>query len=215
MPQLTHDTAEDGFHEIQLSGKQLVFLFMATTVVSVVIFLCGVLVGRNARAENEPAVPTETASVSSPASEAPATGDPTAINEPTPVGEAELTYAERLEREKPKEELSARPPEKPLPPPPAPAPAAAPPREAAADVPTSGRSGAWVIQVQALSNRAAAGSVVKGLIAKGYPAFLLMPPKGAPAIYRVQIGRYKERREAEQVARRLEKEEQFKPYIQR
>ena len=43
--------AEDGFHEIQLSGKQLVFLFMATTIVSIVIFLCGVLVGRGARVE--------------------------------------------------------------------------------------------------------------------------------------------------------------------
>jgi len=42
----THD---DGFHEIQLNGKQLVFLFMAVTVVSVVIFLCGVLVGRGVR----------------------------------------------------------------------------------------------------------------------------------------------------------------------
>ena len=40
---------EEGFHEIQLSGKQLVFLFMATTVVSVVIFLCGVLVGSRCR----------------------------------------------------------------------------------------------------------------------------------------------------------------------
>ena len=48
---LSHDAADDGFHEIQLSGKQLVFLFMATTVVSVVIFLCGVLVGRNVRGE--------------------------------------------------------------------------------------------------------------------------------------------------------------------
>ena len=37
---------DDGFHEIQLNGKQLVFLFMAATVVSVVIFLFGVLVGR-------------------------------------------------------------------------------------------------------------------------------------------------------------------------
>ena len=37
---------DEGFHEIQLNGKQLVFLFMATTVVSIVIFLCGVLVGR-------------------------------------------------------------------------------------------------------------------------------------------------------------------------
>ena len=40
---------DDGFHEIQLSGKQLVFLCMATTVVSIVIFLCGVLVGRGVR----------------------------------------------------------------------------------------------------------------------------------------------------------------------
>ena len=46
-----HQTQDDGFHEIQLNGKQLVFLFMAATVVSVVIFLCGVLVGRGVRAE--------------------------------------------------------------------------------------------------------------------------------------------------------------------
>ena len=45
------NTHDDGFHEIQLNGKQLVFLFMAATVVSVVIFLCGVLVGRGVRAE--------------------------------------------------------------------------------------------------------------------------------------------------------------------
>jgi len=46
--------ADDHFHEIQLSGKQLVFLFMAATVVSVVIFLCGVLVGRGVRAGDAP-----------------------------------------------------------------------------------------------------------------------------------------------------------------
>ena len=44
---------DEGFHEIQLNGKQLVFLFMAATVVSVVIFLCGVLVGRDV-AERKP-----------------------------------------------------------------------------------------------------------------------------------------------------------------
>ena len=42
-------TPDEGFREIQLNGKQLVFLFMAATVVSVVIFLCGVLVGRGVR----------------------------------------------------------------------------------------------------------------------------------------------------------------------
>src|SRR5215471_11952184 len=50
-PSLVHHPQDDGFHEIQLNGKQLVFLFMAATVVSVVIFLCGVLVGRGVRAE--------------------------------------------------------------------------------------------------------------------------------------------------------------------
>lgn len=38
--------ADEGFREIQLQGKQLVFLFMAATVVAVVVFLCGVMVGR-------------------------------------------------------------------------------------------------------------------------------------------------------------------------
>lgn len=214
MPQLTHDTAEDGFHEIQLSGKQLVFLFMATTVVSVVIFLCGVLVGRNARTEGE-APPPETASVTSPTDEVPVIGDPTPIDETTPVGASELTYAEQLKKDKTSEELKATPPDKPVPPPPPPTPAAAPPGEPAADVPTAGRPGAWVIQVHALSNRSAASAVVKGLIAKGYPAFLSLPPRNEPVIYRVQIGRYKDRREAEQVVRRLQKEEQFKPEIKR
>ena len=63
--------SDEGFHEIQLNGKQLVFLFMAATVVSVVIFLCGVMVGRGVPdrstvAANESAGdsgPTEVASV--------------------------------------------------------------------------------------------------------------------------------------------------------
>jgi len=46
-----NDLVDDGFHEIQLSGKQLVFLFMATTLVAVVIFLCGVRVGRGVKGD--------------------------------------------------------------------------------------------------------------------------------------------------------------------
>ena len=42
--------SDEGVHEIQLNGKQLVFMFMAATVVAVVIFLCGVMVGRGVRA---------------------------------------------------------------------------------------------------------------------------------------------------------------------
>ena len=54
MTDIAHPDAsvsDDGFHEIQLSGKQLVFLFMATTIVAVVIFLCGVQVGRGVRTD--------------------------------------------------------------------------------------------------------------------------------------------------------------------
>ena len=40
---------DEGFREIQLNGKQLIFLFMAVTVVLVVMFLFGVLVGRGVR----------------------------------------------------------------------------------------------------------------------------------------------------------------------
>ena len=59
---MASSTTDDGFHEIQLNGKQLVFLFMAATVVSVVIFLCGVLVGRGVRTERTvaPVVPRST-----------------------------------------------------------------------------------------------------------------------------------------------------------
>ena len=69
------------------------------------------------------------------------------------------------------------------------------------------------MQVQALKDRKAAEAIAQRLIAKGYPAFVLDPDPGAPVIYRVQVGRYADRREAEQIGRRLEKDEQYKPII--
>ena len=49
--ELAHQVQDDAFHEIQLNGKQLVFLFMVTTVVLAVAFLSGVFVGRGVRLE--------------------------------------------------------------------------------------------------------------------------------------------------------------------
>ena len=65
-------TSDDGFREIQLNGKQLVFLFMAATVVSVVIFLCGVLVGRGARSDRAPEQEVATADIAADPGAAPA-----------------------------------------------------------------------------------------------------------------------------------------------
>jgi DedD protein len=67
------DESQRDFQLNQLQGKPLVFLFMASVVVAVAIFLCGVMVGRGVR----PAQAT-TASIGS----AP---DPTADTAPAPV----------------------------------------------------------------------------------------------------------------------------------
>jgi cell division septation protein DedD len=57
---------------------------------------------------------------------------------------------------------------------------------------------------------------VKRLSSKGYPAYVVTPAKDAPSqIFRVRVGKFKERSEADSVAARLEKEEQFKPWIVR
>ena len=97
---------DEGFHEIQLNGKQLVFLFMAATVVSVVIFLCGVLVGRGARAQiggvadNAPisTVAEMTPTQAPTPAPAPAAGsDPTTVAAPPPAAD-ELSYFNRLEK---------------------------------------------------------------------------------------------------------------------
>lgn len=221
MAEYSHDTADDGFHEIQLSGKQIVFLFMAATVASAVIFLCGVLVGRGVRAQRAEAEPEPLAATApAPAVAESGTGAP-ATEPPSPPSETpdELSYQKRLQGETappdavaPRQEPPAAPPQAAERPAAAPAqpPAAAP---AAAGVPTEGKAGAWVVQVTALSNPAAAQDVVRQLAAKGYPAFLVNPGPGMPVIYRVQVGGFGSRGEADQIARRIEKEERLKPVV--
>ncbi len=231
MSELTHDTADDGFHEIQLSGKQLVFLFIVTTTVIVVVFLCGVKVGRGARdaqvEEPEQAIAAAPGTQPAPVAAPPITEPPA----PAADGQDDLSYHKRLQGEgTPKETLKRQDEAKPEP---APAPKA--PAVAAAvstpvatseqvaaapastdNLPTSGRPGKWAVQVIATQDRAIAGSVVKKLAAKGYPAFLVNPSaKASPAFYKVHIGRYNDRSEAEKVSLRIKKEEQFQSWITR
>ena len=55
----------------------------------------------------------------------------------------------------------------------------------------------------------------KRLVSKGYQAYVLVPQPGKPPVYRVQVGRFKSRSEADKVAARLRKNEQFKPWVTR
>src|SRR4029077_14910695 len=99
--------ADEGLHEIQLNGKQLVFLFMASTVVAVVIFLCGVMVGRGFRAQRpapEAAVEAATDPTSG-ATPAVPLAPAAAVTSNAPVAAQEtLTYPSRLEERGPVEE---------------------------------------------------------------------------------------------------------------
>ena len=104
MSELSHDAADDAFHEIQLSGKQLVFLFIVTTTVIVVVFLCGVKVGRGVRAVqgDEPdQTSAATAAPSQPQTQPQPVADagPPAAEPPAPAAETpeELSYHKRLQ----------------------------------------------------------------------------------------------------------------------
>jgi DedD protein len=239
MPKTTPD---EGVREIQLSGKQLVFLFMAVTVVSVVIFLCGVLVGRGVQARTELVdAPVMAGDEAADSAAAPTAGEP-APNTPTP--RAEETFQKRLEKnETPAEKLVPRkdPPPKAaavsapaaggaMSPPAAAAPAAkaspAPPvptaaaAKVAADrpspgIPTEPRGNGYSIQVTALAGRDEAEVIVKRLAGKGYSAYLIAPQAGQPPMFRVRVGKFPDRAAAERVATRLQREEQFKPWITR
>ncbi len=99
---------DDGLNEIQLRGKHLVWVFMASAVLLVATFLCGVLVGRGVRSQKEAAMTPASA-----ASGAAAADDPTAplvplqpvaktpsqapAGTPPPQTEEDLSYYSRLE----------------------------------------------------------------------------------------------------------------------
>ena len=231
--------SDEEFHEIQLNGKQLVFLFMAATVVAVVIFLCGVMVGRGVPtraaapiSSSEQAALDPTASLGLPATQTLATSDDAPL-----TAQETLTYPSLLEDPNPPAETLAPAPE---PPPPAPAPkptVVEQPKPAVAAVPKpvaplpkpvaspeaprlgSGQAAAlaepsgngFVVQVAATRQRLEAETIARRLSGKGYPVFVTT----SGANFRVRVGKFPDKREAESIAGRLEREERFKPWITR
>lgn len=218
---------DETFREIQLNGKQVVFLFMAVTVVLVVIFLFGVMVGRGVLAARGPVDAAQQATEA--AAAPPPSGGPATSTTPSTAGE-KLSYANRLNAPQPAAEaLKAEPPptvrESPRAATPEPTPAAAPPAAASAPAatapapraaaPAEPAGSGFAIQVAALAKLEEAEVIASRLTSKGYSAYVVSPSAGAPSVFRVRVGKFKERREADTVAARLQKEEQFKPWIVR
>jgi cell division septation protein DedD len=238
--------SDQNFHEIQLSGKQLVFLFISAVGVAVVIFLLGVSVGRGVRGVAlaggiDTAAPSDTVVSTTPP---PAT-------QPAP---GELSYHNTLQgsgRAGAPGTPPPAPPSEPVTPPPQSTPPPAtqqpatqtPPPQATAQgssgaakapdkatqspqkpatppekvekpdpkAPSASARGNWVVQVMALKSREGADKLVSDLKNKGYPAFVVNPASG---LYRVRVGPFAKRTEAEQIAGRLAKEGYQSPAVQ-
>jgi cell division septation protein DedD len=226
MATTTHD---DGFREIQLNGKQLVFLFMAATVILIVTFLTGFLVGRDMPLGN--GTVAESVAVGGVELEAPPPPEGVAAGATAPgAAAADTTYADRLSGANPADEPAPPPvrsetvaetvPEPVTPPSAAAAAAEAKtpppnPPAAAGSAPGEPAGTGIAIQIMASRSRTEADGMARRLIGKGYQAYVLAPAAGAPELYRVRVGKFKERREADVVVARLTKEEKLKPWIVR
>jgi cell division septation protein DedD len=203
--------SDEGFREIQLNGKQLIFMFMAVTVVLVVTFLFGVLVGRDVRqgAVTEIAggpadpgnpgnpgnnvVPDPGIAAAADQTSAPAAVAGSSSNPPAAPPAEELSYAERLLRDTPPEENLKPAPSQDAPAsapvvrepvaatPPPPAPPASA-RQAAPPITPSGRQ---------------SGPAVKAPVAAAQAS----DPSGPG--FAVQVAAYPDRRDAEKLVQSL------------
>jgi len=206
--------SDQGFHEIQLSGKQLVFLFMSAVVLAVVIFLLGVAVGRSVRDAAGDAPVSADAGL--PETVVP---DDAAGADPNKAADPELSYHEMLlgaPAGTPAAPPAPTPTSTPAPTPEAtPTPvaeSAAPPPAAA---PPEARLSGWFLQTGAYSTRSVADGQVAKLTQLKVPAFVLVPAASAPdKLFRVRIGPYADRAEAAEVMTRLQRQG-FTPSITR
>lgn len=244
---------DEGLQEIQLRGKQLVFLAMSATVVAVVIFLCGVMVGRGVPSARQAVVEpieadadvlttTETGTLSAAASGEFADAAPGAAG----AAPAPLQYPEIVSEQPPADQpLKPSPPARPFAAETAVARAGTPRRATnasaapaakavkadtaatAANVDTSTPapkakaspavtgSGGFQVQVAAYQREGDASTVRDRLTRKGYPAFVTTATTSAGTWFRVRVGGYETRDEAQAIATRLKREEQLEPWVTR
>jgi DedD protein len=234
--------AESGIREIQVSRKQLVFLFMASVVFVVVIFLLGVSVGRGSRSPISPALPADLAVTTT---EGPMPAPPN-----TPADPAALTYnglkgtdgtvkpATTSTPGTPAGAATADPKSPPPAGPPAaktpdPVPTSAPPKPVAAPAPTSAPKSApppatsatkaatsttaatpagWFVQVESFRSKDLADALVSKLKAKGYDVYIVDTPK---PLLRVRIGPYPQKSGADGAVAQLKKDGFSSPIVGR
>jgi cell division septation protein DedD len=222
--------ADDESRGVHLSDEQLVFVFMAATVVAVVVFLFGVLVGRGVQQARGPLSDDGMTAASEVVPDGAAGEAPVADAAPRWAGGGsggeDFSYPERLGKTPPAEQLKpvlppveersreAVPPDVPAEPM-GPGAGASAPRPAAA--PAAAASAPYTVQVAAVMRRDEAEAIVKRLKTKGYDAYVFVPDAGdAVGGFRVRIGSFKDKRQANALAERLLlQEKRYKPWVTR
>jgi hypothetical protein len=190
--------------DVTVGPKQLVFLTMIAVMAAVVVFLCGVQVGRGVAAR-EAAIAGSGAAV--PAGSViglPGAAPPPEGGGPSGSRIDDLSYFERLRGGEPVPEalefVDAR--------------RAAGSVEPGAPDPFPGAGeGSYVVQVMSVRGSTAALDVKAGLEAKGYPVVIEPMRRSPGALHRIRVGPYADRAEAELVSHRLRTEERFRPWV--
>lgn len=209
-----------------LSARHLVLLFLVGVAVCGVFFSLGFLVGYNERSSQGTPV---TERVSTPAPVPPNVNAPL---ETTQIGSngGGSTVPPPVAQAQPQPSAPVSPPEGETPAA-APAPAAAPvktPRavpasaspvaapKASAPAASSEVGVGFTVQVTASRTKQDAEALVKILSGRGYPVFLVTPEyaHASDHLYRVQVGPFKSKEDAEKVRTKLT-HEGFKPFIKK
>lgn len=228
--------SDQDFQEIQLSGKQLFFLFMCAVVLAGGIFIFGVSVGRGVRNASGQSAQTDVPTDTTVPADAPAApvanpnelsyaqalqgrgADPATVTPPTPPAEEPATAgtpagtAAISATEPAKATASTPKTEASAPKTEAPAPKAQAPGAKTEPKPAPA-AGGYLVQVVAFSANDVASREVAKLQRKGHPAFVFTAPDDTPGPrYKVQVGPFSTRAEADKTIKAL-RAEGYKPFI--
>jgi cell division protein FtsN len=182
------------YRELQISSSVLIFIFLGIIIVGIVIFLLGVSVGKK-QVEMAGTALTPQGQF-----------EEVVAEKPQPVAEDKDTIGKELEGHETAQQQEEKAPEKVTQPqvktaPPAvkkPAPA---PWKLKADTPSARQ---YYLQIGAFRSRDSADSVKEKYTSMGYPSQVIVPSSGdSRQLFRVVIGGYNTRAEAQQAKGRL------------
>jgi cell division protein FtsN len=183
---------ERQFRELKFSSTQLAIVFLAILVLGVFIFLLGISVGKrqsqlSAQAVITPAITTENVAQKTPLpAESTTTGTvQPQRQQPPPAKEKSVEIKPATEVEKPAE-------------------AKAEPAKKSAQPAVKKQEGIFYVQIGAVANKEAADTLAKKVDALGFPAIVLSPrATDNKALYRVRIGPYKTRQDAQEAQAKI------------